>query len=114
MGRAEHILSENRDTIEHMMQQMDDFADAHGGYMNKAALGNARTKPATDEGAVKKAAGVLGAAALGAGAMHVAQNTGIGKDIVGAVKPHLATAKKAVGGYIAKKTGAGAGGGTAM
>lgn len=43
-GRAGSILWENRNIIDQMMQQMDDFAAQNGGYINRSGVGNFRTQ----------------------------------------------------------------------
>jgi hypothetical protein len=110
MSRAQNILWENRDTIEQMMQQMDDFADAHGGYINKSGVGNFRTQPKVEEEDVpakkkKMSAGraqarLAGMGVAGIGAAHLASKltpdkigSGI-KKVAGAIK----TAKDFYGG----------------
>jgi hypothetical protein len=92
MSRAQNILWENRDTIEQMMQQMDDFADANGGYINKSGVGNFRTQPKVEEEDKKKepmskgrrqarAAG-LGTAGLGAAYLATRHGSDASKDAV--------------------------------
>lgn len=49
MTRASYILNENREIIDRMMQQMDDFANKNGGYINRAGVGNFRTSKMVDE-----------------------------------------------------------------
>ena len=102
MGRAETILHENAEIIDNMMKQMDDFADAHGGYINRSGVGNFRTQPVKDdksEGVGKKVAAGLGAAALGAGATLAAQ-TPAGQQVMGHAKQAYKAAKPVVSGAL--------------
>lgn len=75
-GRAGYILWENREVIDQMMQQMDDFAAQNGGYINRSGVGNFRTSKTVDEEDKKemsmkrKAARAAGVGAVGAGAIH--------------------------------------------
>jgi hypothetical protein len=48
-GRAGSILWENREVIDQMMQQMDDFAAQNGGYINRSGVGNFHTEKTVDE-----------------------------------------------------------------
>ena len=107
MSRASQILWENADIIDNMMQQMDDFANANGGYINRSGVGNFRTqaKKEVAEGVGKKLAGAAAlAGAVGAGI--AAHKTGVADQVGQAAKgawqgakPHLqqagSTIKKA-------------------
>ena len=48
-GRASYILWENREIIDQMMQQMDDFASQNGGYINRSGVGNFYTKTVDED-----------------------------------------------------------------
>ena len=103
MSRASNILHENREIIDNMMKQMDDFADAHGGYINRSGVGNFRTKPVEEEdkGSKKmdrgrrqaRAAGLAGA---GLGAAYLAAKSDPEK--MKMVKHGLTSSGKAIKG----------------
>lgn len=107
MSRAQNILWENRDTIEQMMQQMDDFANANGGYINRSGVGNFKTQPKVEEEDKAKKPGmsntrrnvrasVLGGAGAGAAYLAGRHPDLIKKGLVGAGKV-LKTAAKHYG-----------------
>ena len=115
MSRAQRLLVENAEMIDTFIQQMNDFAERQGGYINRSGVGNWR---GVDEQEGKKmskkrqVARAAGLATAGAGAAHLLHNaTNDGLSRAGNLTKKLADpSSPGLGGQIAKKVTNTAGG----